>query len=591
MARIPIGFLLAASLAQAQTAVVRDLSHSSQVLNGPRTYQALLPPAYETSQKRYPVIYWLNGYEQPDARRDAEISRYVATHDVIVVKAGPVETVGEFPLYFPELVTQVDKTLRTLADRSDRAVTGFAMGGFMALWMAGKYPDLAASASSFMGYTAATVGPRNLELDYSLDDLYGNYDAVRTRLVTGRRDFLRFYDERLNAVWLYAARAHETEEFDAEHGTPEIAKTLDFHLRAFSSPLPKPALFQHADVYPDFSVWGWEVVSDRKQPGFTVLQNVTSRGFRSAVREWVPGGAAIPSVKLAIVSAALYPPQSAHAVTYIRLRDGAVRHAALKADPQGRLTFDLDGDAWEVAISNEPVLTVAGCDVVDAAWATAGGPVKLRVTFRNAGQARSGTSIIQFESPYPGVKLEPASGRLFGLAPGETGILPLTVTVADPARAVVRIFAVDGSNHIPIDIPLFPPAPATSNFHIADGQTLEVYQHAIHTAETKLGDGNGDGHAAPGETFAVLLPDGTSMRAGELFTNDACVDTSLRGLDSWDDYDRAGASAVYSLAVIRPDCQPGHVVHALLRVLIPNAPLHQVRYAAIEFPVWYQNAK
>ncbi|HYW46332.1 MAG TPA: alpha/beta hydrolase-fold protein [Bryobacteraceae bacterium] len=572
-------------------AIVRDLTHFSQVMNATRAYQAILPPNYAASQKRYPVIYWLHGYEQPDAARDAAIAAYVAAHDVIVVNAGPVESAGQFPLYFPELADEVDKTLRTVPDRNHRAVTGFSLGGFMAFSIAGKYPDLVASASSFMGLPAAPVGPRNLDVEYRLEDLYGNYDGVRTRLVTGSHDFLQFYHRRLNSIWLYARSGHETEEFDSDHGTPEIAKTLDFHMRAFANPLPKPPMFQHADVYPDFTVWGWEVASDRKQPGFTVFENVTAKGFRSAVREWLPGGALIPRLKMSIVSAPMYAPGSSQAVTYIRLRDGAVRREAQKADAQGRLGFELDGDAWEVGISAGPAVTVSGFELADAAWATAGGPVKLRVRFLNKGQTRSGTTPIQWESPDDGVKIEPASSRLFGLAPAESGLLPVTLTVPDPSRAVVKLFAVDGANRMPIEVPLFPQAAAASDFHLADGQTISMYQHAVEQADVTLGEGNADGRAAPGEAVAVLLPDGEAMRAGELFTNDACVDTSLRASDSWTEYDRAGVSAVYTLAAIRPDCPPGHVVRALVRVLIPNAPNHRVRYAAIEFPVWYRQGE
>jgi len=117
----------------------------------------------------------------------------------------------------------------------------------------------------------------------------------------------------------------------------------------------------------------------------------------------------------------------------------------------------------------------------------------------------------------------------------------------------------------------------------------------VRRADVRFGEGNGDGHAAPGETFAVLLPDGESLRAAELFTNDACVDNSVRASDSWTGYDHVGAAVRYSLPAIRPSCEPGHVVHMLARVVIPNAPgltiaNHHVRYASLEFPVWYRNS-
>jgi hypothetical protein len=59
----------------------------------------------------------------------------------------------------------------------------------------------------------------------------------------------------------------------------------------------------------------------------------------------------------------------------------------------------------------------------------------------------------------------------------------------------------------------------------------------------------------------------------------------LRAFDDWSDYDHVGASAKYSLPAIKPDCPSGHVIHALARVLLPDKPNHQVRYAALEIPV------
>src|SRR5262249_54227023 len=162
--------------------------------------------------------------------------------------------------------------------------------------------------------------------------------------------------------------------------------------------------FRHADVYPNFAVWRWEVISNRKQPGFTVLENVSAKGFRSAVREWLPGGATIPRVRLSIVSAPVYVPGSPHGVTYIRLRDGTVGRATQKADAQGRITFELDGDAHEVGISAEPAITLSGYELLDTAWATDGAPVKLRVRFWNKGGLKSATTVIQWESSTKDVK-------------------------------------------------------------------------------------------------------------------------------------------------------------------------------------------
>jgi pimeloyl-ACP methyl ester carboxylesterase len=588
--RILIGLLgLIAAAWAFQTAILREVTHRSQVFDAPRAYLAVLPSAYPTSQKRYPAIYWFHGYEHPSDEIAAQIAAFVKAHDAIVVRVGPADTVGQFPLYFPELADHVDKSLRTIADRDHRAVTGYSMGGFVAFWMAAKYPDLIGSASSFMGAPEAAAGPTGFDVEYSLADNYASYDGVRTRLVTWTRDSSQFYHRQLNAVWNFARTNHETEDFDSAQNASAIARTLDFHMRAFANPLPKPAGFSHADAYPNFSVWGWQVISDRRRPALTVLENVSPAGFRSAVREWVPGGAAIPEVKLSIATPRIFAPGSAHAVTYVRLRDGTVRSAPLKADAQGRLNFELDGDAYEVGVGAEPQIALSGYEIADAAWATAGKPVKLRVKFWNKGAARSATTAIQWESPNPGVKFETPASRLFGLAPGESALLPLAFTVDDPARAVIRIAALTSAGRLAFEVPLFPAADPVTDFQIADGRTVNAWQHAVRRADVRFGEGNGDGHAAPGETFAVLLPDGDSLRAAELFTNDACVDNSLRASDSWTGYDHVGAAARYSLPAIRPSCEPGHVVHMLARVVTPNAPNHQVRYVSLEFPVWYRN--
>jgi hypothetical protein len=176
------------------------------------------------------------------------------------------------------------------------------------------------------------------------------------------------------------------------------------------------------------------------------------------------------------------------------------------------------------------------------------------------------------------------SSELPAIAPGQSTDIALTVTVKDPKRAIVKIVAVQGDTRLPVEIPLFPPAKPFPDFRIADGQQVRIFQHATEKVQVTLGDGNGDGKANPGERIAILLPEDDVYRAAELFTNDACVDNTLRAFDDWSDYDHVGASAKYSLPLIKPDCPAGHVIHALARVLLPDKPNHIVRFAAIEFP-------
>jgi hypothetical protein len=352
---------------------------------------------------------------------------------------------------------------------------------------------------------------------------------------------------------------------------------------------PARTWLSHADPLPNFTVWGWEVLSNRKQPGFTVLENVSNTGFRSSARQYLPAGATIPEVKLSIGSPAIYPPGIVLTVTYVHLIDGKVRRTDQRVDAHGRLNFELTGDEWEVGVSNGPLLGMTGYAIADAGWATAGQPVNLKVRFCNKGGAKSATALIRWESPNSGVKFAIPEGRLYGLAPGESASLPITFTVADKERAVVRLIAVSGTTRMAIDVPLFPAAEASKDFQIADGRTVTAFQHATQKAAVRLGEGNGDGHAAPGETFAALIPDGGALRAAEVFTNDTCVDNTTRGSDSWNDYDHSGASAKFSLPAIHMDCDPGHPIRVLARILIPNGAETHYKYFSLEFPVWYKN--
>jgi hypothetical protein len=546
----------------------------------------LLPASYFLSQTRYPVVYWLTAYEQSTDEREAEFVRYAATHDVIVVQSGPAETSGDFPLYLPELIEYIDKTFRTAANREHRAITGFAAAGFAAFLLAGKYPDLFVSASASGGPTEATAGPRDFGVEYRLDDMYANLSGLRTRLVLPPSDSLDFYHRRLEAAWASVRAGHQTVRLDSAAPGAGIAETLDFHLESFRAPLARTAAFDHADPWPNFAVWGWQVASERRQPGFTVLENVGPQGFRSAVREWLPSGALLEKVRLSIVSPPLAKPGAVRTVTYLRLRDGKVRRASQKADARGRLTFDLDGDLYEVGISAAPapLVAAAGYELLGAGWAAAGQPLRLRVRFSNKGTARFAAGDVKWESPNPSVRFEPPTSRLFALAPGETGALAVSVHAGVTAPALLRVTAAVGASRVSFDIPIFPEAPPPPVFRIADGADAEVYQHAVERTDQAFGSGNGDGHAAPGETFAILIPDGEWLRAAELFGADPCIDNTLRGSDSWDAFDRSGASAPFSLPTLSKTCTPGKTVRMLARILLPS---YEYRYYTIEFPVWY----
>jgi len=601
-----------------------DLKHHSTVFGEERSFRVFLPLDYDRDpKKRYPVVYFFHGWHERYNRSDTgydsgdtyggdTIAAFVANHDLIVVKwdgynprtpgedyprpynVSPVETKRQFPLYFPELVRTIDSQFRTIADREHRATSGLSMGGFMSFWVAGKYPDLVGSASNFMGSTEFEAGPNGFPVEYRHREMYGNYEGLRTRLVMGTKDFIRWYHAQLNAVWDYTRLNHEHETFEWDHGTPGIAKTLSFHMAAFEHPLPKPSVWSHADVYSAFEAWGYSVSSDRRRPGFTVIENASTSGFRSYACERLPDGARMPSVTLHVATSPAYRARRAYNITDINLESGSVTRSTQTADSEGRLHIVVDGARHEVGITvrAQPVLTVSGWEVASGPWAVAGKPVRLKLEILNKGSLAARGVSVQISTPNPGVSIEPGALTVAALDAGRRALAAeeLRFTVSDPEREIVsfqvRLRDVSGAvAEVPLYVPLFPDAPVLSGIRVLDGATVSLWHHAIEHSEQSLGTGNGDGVMNPGETIAIAVPDGDAFRAVELFSSDPCVNLDQRLSDPWGAYDHVGNSAKISLARISPGCPDGHEIPFFARYWVPNKPEHALKQGIVRVRV------
>lgn len=85
--------LYAVTFAGAQSKPFEDHVHPSKVFGENRNYRLFLPPGYEHSTARYPVIYYFHGHsdrytlEKYDDGKDTvpKIAKFVAANDVIVV--------------------------------------------------------------------------------------------------------------------------------------------------------------------------------------------------------------------------------------------------------------------------------------------------------------------------------------------------------------------------------------------------------------------------------------------------------------------------------------------------------------------------
>lgn len=135
-----------------------------------RPYGIYLPPGYETSQKRYPVVYMLHGYTQSYQSYTGPLSRVqdlltangkVGEMIIVFVDASnklggswylSSPSIGDYGMYITqELVTLIDTEYRTLPHRESRGITGCSMGGYGAAHLAFNHPNVYAVAAGVSG--------------------------------------------------------------------------------------------------------------------------------------------------------------------------------------------------------------------------------------------------------------------------------------------------------------------------------------------------------------------------------------------------------------------------------------------------------
>lgn len=122
-------------------------------------YNIFLPPDYATNAAaRYPVIYYLHGMDghessYPDYARllaDAIRTRAVPPVILVLVNGGGTSFFTDAPdgsvmgesCVVRELIPHLDAKFRTVAAREGRSLHGYSMGGFGALKLGFKDPDL-----------------------------------------------------------------------------------------------------------------------------------------------------------------------------------------------------------------------------------------------------------------------------------------------------------------------------------------------------------------------------------------------------------------------------------------------------------------
>lgn len=163
---------------------VKRLELDSKLLARKIPYGVILPANYETGkQARFPVVYLLHGgggNYQIYLNRPRTLEMFERHHAIVVTVEGGESfytdsaTVpnDKYESYIiSELIPEIDKNFRTVAERNGRAVAGGSMGGYGAIKFGVKYPEKFALAYSWSGAVIAASWRKAGELAFYPPDI------------------------------------------------------------------------------------------------------------------------------------------------------------------------------------------------------------------------------------------------------------------------------------------------------------------------------------------------------------------------------------------------------------------------------------
>ena len=153
--------------ASEQGRIVEGLVMQSGILPYEVQYCLYLPPDYDSSSRRYPVVYLLHGYSDQEwgwvqfgeikEAADRAISAREIPPLIIVMPDGKVSFyINDYlgkeryeDMLIEEFIPHVDKSLRTRPQQEFRGIAGLSMGGYGALTLSMRHTDIFSGCAAF----------------------------------------------------------------------------------------------------------------------------------------------------------------------------------------------------------------------------------------------------------------------------------------------------------------------------------------------------------------------------------------------------------------------------------------------------------
>jgi S-formylglutathione hydrolase FrmB len=273
----------------AQVSRVEYKTFDSKVLGNPIRYGLYLPPSYSNSPaKKYPVLYFLHGLNENETRWAAR-----GMGDVMLDRMVAEGKIGEFIVAIPfgaisfytntrdgsqkwedmivtEFIPMIESAYRVNSSRATRGISGISMGGYGALKLAMKHPDLFGSVSAHSAVLIQDLAAvqsipgrpgRMQQMTALFDKIYGinqdltyweannpmtlakdrsKWNGLKIYFDCGTEDEYGFFvgTRQLDELLTKASYPHEAHLYPGNHGwdyaVQHTETSLLFHWKAFS---------------------------------------------------------------------------------------------------------------------------------------------------------------------------------------------------------------------------------------------------------------------------------------------------------------------------------------------------------------------